>query len=435
MAKNNKNSTKRTTGNNDKYLSDYLAVVPSLLMLLMIALMLILDISLPQMADKQYEDFPAIFRVMNYVAVLSGAAYLITLILRKESQMRWSYAFFAGFLACIALSTAVNGLTDEAIHGVPYRNIGIFNMAAFIIIYMMSASLIRRDQFKDFILLVYIAIADLIAAVVFVDKYVSAIPAFGAKKELSAIFFNGNHYGYYLVMAVLIGTGYYLLSDGWRTTVGGISALLNLMILAINHTLGCILAVSAVILVVCICTVVKLPNNRRRVLILVGTIGLLAAIALIISPELRTEITTFSEDLSSIIGGSASGSAGHGRLKIWRLTAEFISEKPLLGHGCEGISMRMYAETAISNPHNELLTYAAYYGIPAAALYALGVLSTIAESLRAKSGTSSCDRIACMAAAGYFISSIVGVAMFYTLPFFFLFLGMSSNATNCNNKH
>ena len=32
---------------------------------------------------------------------------------------------------------------------------------------------------------------------------------------------------------------------------------------------------------------------------------------------------------------------------------------------------------------------------------------------------------ACMAAAGYFISSFVGVGMFYTVPFFFIFLGLS----------
>ena len=48
------------------------------------------------------------------------------------------------------------------------------------------------------------------------------------KKELSAVFFNGNHYGYFILMAVLIGLGYYLFSSNRsKATLAGLAKPLN----------------------------------------------------------------------------------------------------------------------------------------------------------------------------------------------------------------
>jgi len=74
-----------------------------------------------------------------------------------------------------------------------------------------------------------------------------------------------------------------------------------------------------------------------------------------------------------------------------------------------------------------VLSYAAFYGIPAALFYTAGVLGVIG-STAIDSSTNVPHKAACMAAAGYFISSFTGVGMFYTLPFFFIFLGLSSRS-------
>jgi DNA repair exonuclease SbcCD nuclease subunit len=50
-------------------LVDYLAFLPGLLMCVMLILVLILDFAMPGMAEKQYEDFPNIFTVMDYVII------------------------------------------------------------------------------------------------------------------------------------------------------------------------------------------------------------------------------------------------------------------------------------------------------------------------------------------------------------------------------
>ena len=95
------------------------------------------------------------------------------------------------------------------------------------------------------------------------------------------------------------------------------------------------------------------------------------------------------------------------------------------GYGCEGIADMMKGYTLTSSPHNEPLTYAAFFGIPAALLYCAAVLTSVIKGLK----TNQCDdacRTAAFAALGYFVSSIFGVAMFYTAPFLFIFLGLSS---------
>ena len=429
------NQTSRTKATNkykpdgEQHLSDYLAIMPGLLMCLMVLMMVVMDVTVPEMSAKQYDDFPVLFRVLNYSAVICGAGYLAVLAYKKAIHFTLTHALFASFLLCIAISTAVNGLGDEAIHGLPYRNIGILHMVAFIIIYMGASSLINRNAFIEFIMLLYIAIADFIGLAVLFDRYIGHIPAFHEKKDISAIFFNGNHYGYFLVMAVMIGLGYFMLSNGVKMTAGGISAVLNALLLILNHSTGCILAASAVSVAACLFVILKDKGHRQKAWIVLGALILGIVAAYIASPDIRKELEAFSEDLVAVMSNSASGSAGHNRMKVWMLTAKYIAERPLFGHGCEGISLRLFSETAISNPHNEILTYAAYYGIPAAAVYVLGVLSVVTTCIKRHSdkriSKEPSTMIACMAATGYFISSITGVAMFYTAPFFFIFLGLA----------
>jgi len=115
-------------------------------------------------------------------------------------------------------------------------------------------------------------------------------------------------------------------------------------------------------------------------------------------------------------------SAGHNRWLLWQITMEHIASRPFLGYGCEGLSETLMDLTGRANPHNEILTYAAYFGIPAALLYAAGVLITVINGIRSGEHASM---TAAFAAAAYFISSMFGVSMFYTTPFLFVLLGLS----------
>ena len=406
-------------------LVDYLAFLPGLLMCVMLLIVLILDFAMPGMAEKQYEDFPNTFTVMDYVIIAGGLIFLGIATKRRELHFEKTDVLFGGFALLILLSTFVNGFDLVTIDGVPYRYIGIFNMLAFMLIYMGVTRSIKRESFGRYILIGYLITADLIGIAALYDRASGGIAAFHDKKEISAIFFNGNHYGYFLMMAALIGLAYYLFAEKKPAIFGAASACLNLIILAINHSLGSILA----FIVVFVCTGLLILIKERAYIKKFGMFAAVLLVALIAgliaSPSLRAEFTGLASDIGAILSNTAEGSAGHRRLQMWRLTGGYIAEKPFLGYGCEGIALMLYEAMQVSDPHCEPLAYAAYYGIPAALLYLAGVVGVIVTSIRRMDTNGVQQKAACMAAAGYFISSFVGVGMFYTLPFFFIFLGLS----------
>ena len=411
--------------NQNGRLSDYLALMPGLLMCFMVFMVLVLDIFMSQMIEDQYEEFQTIFNVMNCLSVISGIIYLI--IVHKAIRINSvAYWLFAAFMICIVISTAVNGLTDAAIHGIPYRNIGIFHTFTFIVIYMGVSSMIPRESFKRFILIMYLTVADFVAVSAIINLYMGNIEAYDNKKELSAIFFNGNHYGYFLVMALLIAFGYVIFGNMQQMIFGIISAAINGIAMIINHSFGSILAVFIILIITCIINIAVDSNRRKKTIMLSISIVIIGIAAFLISPDIAKEVNTFIRDMQSIVAGTDTGSAGHNRMKLWKYTVECIRNRPLFGYGCEGISIKMYDEIKIANPHNEILTYAAYYGIPAAVIYTAGVAAVITNAIGSHKKSSESEKIALMAAAGYFISSLVGVGMFYTMPFFYLFLGVST---------
>lgn len=405
--------------------ADYLGLIPGLVMCLILMIELIINVANPNMAEEQYVVFPQLFTVADYLIIAAGIVQLGIAAKRKKLHFKKTDALFAAFGLLIILSTCVNGFNIMTFDGVPYRYIGILNMMAFIIIYMGVSRSINSDTMRSLVLFAYLAAADLIGAVALYDLLTGGVAAFHNKKELSAVFFNGNHYGYFLLMAVLIGLAFFLFDSGRAAVFGAVSSALNLALLGINHSLGCILA----LIIVLVCTGVLILTRDRIYIkkLAVLTAGLLTAFIFmfIISPDIRNEFAGLARDLAAILDNTADGSAGHRRLQMWTLTCGYISERPLLGYGCEGIAFMLYEAMGVSNAHSEVLSYAAFYGIPAAIFYTAGVLGVIG-STAIDSSTNAPHKAACMAAAGYFISSFTGVGMFYTLPFFFIFLGLSS---------
>ena len=483
--------------------TEYLAVLPGILMCVMIMLMLLLDVTTPGMESKQYTEFQNIFRLLNLVAVAAGASFLLIMCYRSftgrctetgkggrggrkgsnskdnaayrkntvhpskgdsmqtagehftnkkhgksvrqraasefqitekpglsltDMRHRLVWLFFGGFLLCILISTAVNGFDEKALHGVPFRNTGVLHLAAYVLVYMGAAAGIRRRELRNLIPNMYLAAADLLAAAVFADRFIAEIPAFHDKKDLSAVFFNGNHYGYFIVMAVLLAAGLFIYGSRRQSVFGAVSLVLNFIVLLMNRSSGCMLAVMTVLAVFAVYVLIRGGGDeRRKMLILAGSAVMVLLAGLFMVQPLRAEAASFFSDITSILSGDADSSAGHNRLLLWETVAAYIKERPLTGYGCEGISDLLMAETGRANAHNELLTYAAFYGIPAAVLYTLGVITVIIEGFIEgfRGHDDAAGRSACLAAAAYFISSLFGVTMFYTLPFFFIFMGLS----------
>jgi O-antigen ligase len=122
-------------------------------------------------------------------------------------------------------------------------------------------------------------------------------------------------------------------------------------------------------------------------------------------------------------------SAGTGRWILWMNGLKFISEKPVLGYGPDNLG-KQYAKVKISTdrPHNELIQFAASLGIPAAIFYIIAIGSYFLVFLKLRKRASTLEIAILCAVIAYLASSMFGNTMYYTSPFFFMILGLSSGS-------
>lgn len=343
----------------------------------------------------------------------------------------WIEMFFGLFLLCVIISTCINGLDGAAAFGLPVRYIGIFNVFAFFIIYMKVSEYLQADLLRHVILVSYLILADLIALSTLWNQYIGEIPAYQNKAGISAIFANSNHFGYFICMAVMIGIGYFVYEEKKLAITGGVSAILNLIVLALNNTLGAQLAVGICVVGMTVVVVLFDRGNKKVLYKMLGTIAfffLCVIGAIAVFSEVRASIMTFMADLGTILSGNATGSEGSGRMVIWKEGVEYVRQKPMFGHGCEGITLEMKEKLGIGDVHSEPLTYAIYYGIPAMLFYLAGVVMVAVRYFKGRGVLPVTCRIAFLGVCVYFLSAFVGVAMFTTAPFFFVFMGMAASA-------
>lgn len=413
--------------------TDYLAAVPLFFICFITFLMFLMDITMPQMASYQYETYPSLFRGANILICICGILYFAINVFSKKLTLPSGltlvgFVFFVVFLALMFASTFVNGFGEKALHGVSFRNIGVFHLLAFFLIYFGATYCLRSEFLKEAGLRFFAVTADLIAVSVLFDRYISEIAAFQEKKDISAIFFNGNHYGYFLVMAILLGSAMFLYAASRFTCgLGLVTLLLNLLILAMNGSLGCMLAVFIGLLLTLLVTWRAYREALRRNLILLAVVLIPVAVYGVVTGMLASLI----QDITGVVS-TGDESAGHNRWLLWQITMEHIASRPFLGYGCEGLSETLMDLTGRANPHNEILAYAAQFGVPAAVAYVIGFGCVLADFVIRKRNSWTAAA-GFLAASGYFLSSLFGVTMFYTLPFFFIFMGLAAGAVQIAN--
>ena len=410
----------KTTGN----YRNAAAAIPALLLCGATFFVLVLDIVFPAMRDAQYLVYPIAIRIVGLISILSTAVCLFADIENKTFHFDVSGICFAMFILCIILSTFANGWSSQAVFGVKYRYIGVFDLCIYAAVYMYSSGRIRPEKWRDAILTVFILMADAIALAFICSEIFVSIPAFENKKDFAGMFYHGNHYGYFLTMAVVISAGFFVLGKGKKATASAASLVLNLIVLIINRTRGAMLAAGIAVVIMIIMTLLDKKRDAKKAKWLAAGFILAVLLSLIVSSGFRAELSEMMSELILVLSGTNDIYAGNGRWGIWQFVIELIAEKPLLGHGNEGITDVLYDYAFTSSPHNEPLTYAAFFGIPAAFFYTAGVLARIIKALADKNSDIS-RTIAAFAAMAYFASSAFGVAMFCTTPFMFVVLGMS----------
>ena len=356
-----------------------------------------------------------LFQVSQSGASLSGKL--------RQNPM---YGIFALLVIWIIISSIVNHCGLEILVGDWYRNESLPLVLAYFLVYLFCGAFIRGPRKEQ--LALFTVIASIPLGLYATIRYFLVLngKAISISAYAVAVFFQHNHYGYYLAMHILLASGLFALGKRrWVRAVALIALVENAAVLSLNNTFGAWLAAFMAFLFQIVALGIVRRRVDRRSLIALGAFLAVTFAMSFVTKNIFSSITQFFFDVKSVLKDPKhSDGAGTTRWMLWKYTAGKIAERPLFGFGNEGITEMMQAATGSSRPHNEVLQYAAFYGIPAAALYVAGVLSVFLRAWKRRAAIDAGTLVCLFGAAAYFASSMFGNTMFYTAPFFFLLLGM-----------
>ena len=393
--------------------------------------------------------YPFTIGVINLIAALVAAVMWLILVMTTVRRIRMKektaifvpLLIFGTLVAWMYLSQAINGFTEYSSVGDPYRNESLFTFILYLLGYFFLGTILKSDRLRRLLVLVFLTSNLIMGVLVLIDSYAISFDFFRDSEGMAAIFHQFNHYGYYLLFGVLLSGILFVVYDG-NTLLRIFCAVVFVVdnvILILNNTFGCYLAVAAALAFGTI-IVIAMRRKRNEVIRMVAVVLAFIAITCVMRMlDLGNahDMTKLVDDIGNIATESDQAKyAGTGRWALWKHTMDYISEKPVFGWGVEGITERLGTEidTINDRPHNEYLQWAAFFGIPAAILYLAG-LCVIMFGMFPRIRKIDSVSFACfVASAGYIASAFVGNTMYYTAPFFFIFMGMTCKERFYNRK-
>ena len=116
---------------------------------------------------------------------------------------------------------------------------------------------------------------------------------------------------------------------------------------------------------------------------------------------------------------------GSGRIKLWKYGFQFFMQNPILGYGPENLESK-YQAVGIEQdrPHNLIVQLATTSGIIGLLSYLSAIGIILIRGLKSMDLENSFLVISLACVIAYMISAMFGNSMYYTSPYFFIFLGI-----------
>lgn len=372
-----------------------------------------------------------------------GVIFLLIEIYRssvnKEKKQGYDKQMLPIILLCIYMmwtyiSTLFSENTSIAFNGTKYRKEGYITYIAYAG-FFACAFLIKSKKSKKILInmLVIVAMLNIIA----VEAYYKSIldNLWIPRLKNKTCFLNRNHYGYYLLLATVSSIFLFITQkNNIIKILYLVSSLFLLYFLVLNNTFGCFIALIVTLIFFIIYAICKKKIKINTIVFII----ILIVMALM-NQKIRTTIEKNFKGLVSnindiIIAINSHGDeesikiaekAGSQRIRLWIKGIEFFAERPILGYGPDSLGVR-YAKVGISNdrPHNLLIQLATTSGIVGLIIYVTAIGIIVIRGIKNLKLGNRINIIALASVIAYLISAMFGNSMYYTSPYFFIFLGM-----------
>lgn len=336
------------------------------------------------------------------------------------------------FMVWTFITTICSNNLLISLGGSAYRHEGFITYIAYAG-FLLSAILINdKDKTKFYKLFVIVGV---LLSLVTINKNFITNLIVGESYEYKSIFHQFNHFGYFLLMALICNVNLFINANTkFKKIFYFFSFALMMQMLIINNTFGSYLAVLGGIIIL---GIYYLFINKKRKSYLIILIAFLILSINIKDPMNSRIILEFKENLSAVFNidykninnkeeQQKLNALGTNRGILWKSTITLIKKKPILGYGLDNIGFEMERMNAGNDrPHNMILQMAVYTGIPGMILYISSICIIIYQLIMKIKKLPIEIIISLSVIISYLISSLTANSMFYTSPYFLIFLGFS----------
>ena len=332
------------------------------------------------------------------------------------------FSLFLLFAGSIAAVTAIRGANEYDLTGHPYMYESIYSYITYPLVFFFAGTFLSSPKVRRILLYVFAGAATAVHIAAIIDKWVVKLPFFVCS-GIAAVFHQHNHYGYYIMLTIMVLAGLFVYEKNKIAAVLELAGIAVASVVSIvNNTFGAYLAAVCALLLF---GAFLFFTDRKRIWKPALCLGIILAVTFAMSFSYDTMFSSFIttvKDVGKIASDSENaGSAGTGRWSLWTRTCKNIVRQPVLGFGVEGL----LNTEKIGTPHNEFIQYAAFFGIPTCLLYIASCASVVIRVLRNGRKLNPMTIVCFFVSTAYLISSCFGVTIYYTTPFFFIFLGLT----------
>lgn len=384
---------------------------------------------------------------LMYITVLGLASFLVVSMYAykvykinginyfKQSLVKrpWNLALFTMLIWSFLSSFLADDLM-LAFYGTSYRNDGFFTYCIYAAIYC-CAQINKSENLRLKVLQYFILVSLPLCLVTILQYFNYPTEVFGiyyqerllSNMRYAAIFYNTNHYGYYLTMIISVSAGLYWQTKRKPEQIFYIFIFtLNTWCLIINNTFGCYLS----IILICLAGPFFLNRTAEKFSKIKCLIPLILLILLTISSSqlVTNNFKVLSTDVKNIAAeNSAAMNAGSKRWELWTNGVDILKNRPIFGYGPENLG-KEYLALGIDQdrPHNEYLQHALFLGIPALIFYMTALFMLLKNWLTIRQNLNRTSFVSGLTVFAYLFSAFFGNTMFYTTIYFFLLLGYIS---------
>ena len=331
----------------------------------------------------------------------------------------------------------------QAFNGNEYRKEGYFmylNYAG----YFLCAFLLENKKLRKMLLNTFVISSLFLIIVSRICIYSQIFRViFGDVDIYNGVFKQFNHYGYYLMMSLICSLGLFITEKNKKLQIIYLIAYTIIGYATIkNNTFGCYLAICIFLILYIIYSLIKKIDRKK--------IGIAIAIFVILSCIITEKnqniayrnLSEFGNDVKAIVCKIFNIEtkdenieqefleAGTYRMELWIKGIEFIAERPIIGYGPDNLKDHYLKERIDQDrPHNLLIYLACVSGIPGMIIYVIAVSIIVINGIIKLFKNNQSGKIFLIIVITYLISSMFGNSMYYTSPYFFIFLG---SLMNCN---